>query len=293
MKTNSLGQVNCASHSPAAVAMKFGGLRFACGFIGFASFAAAAPSAGCAHKVKESIHPPPGWVAKQLAPHNHGVKLRIGLPQPNFSVLEQHLYEVSDPDSPRYGQHLSKEETEELVAPHPDSLAAVENWLASHGLTADNGLHYSPAKDWISIHVPVSLAEKMLDTVCTSLSAKMLSFELLFQKYHVWTHTESGDSLVRTTSYSLPEDLHEHVDVVQPTTSFARTKGLKTTFSFVPEANIATTSKDAAPFVDPVTGVTVDPSCNTTITVTCLKQLYNAVGFEPSDKNGNSFAVTG
>ncbi len=32
----------------------------------------------------------------------------------------------------------------------------------------------------------------------------------------------------------------------------------------------------------------VDPACNVSITVSCLKQLYNAVGFVPSGRNKNS-----
>lgn len=40
-------------------------------------------------------------------------------------------------------------------------------------------------------------------------------------------------------------------------------------------------------------GVSVDASCNTTITITCLKQLYNAVGFTPSATNGNQIGITG
>ena len=39
-------------------------------------------------------------------------------------------------------------------------------------------------------------------------------------------------------------------------------------------------------------GVTVDPSCNKTITIQCLQELYNAVGVVPSATNGNSIAVT-
>lgn len=42
----------------------------------------------------------------------------------------------------------------------------------------------------------------------------------VMQQYHVWVH-DSGDSVIRTTSYNLPEHLHEHVDVIQPT-YFAR-----------------------------------------------------------------------
>lgn len=39
-------------------------------------------------------------------------------------------------------------------------------------------------------------------------------------------------------------------------------------------------------------GVSVDASCNQIITITCLQQLYNAVGFTPSAKD-NSIGITG
>lgn len=124
----------------------------------------AAPSKGYAHKVKENIDHPRGWVKQVPAPADYVLELRIGLPQPNFHVLESHLYEVSDPDHPRYGAHLSKEEVEALVAPHPESLDSVNEWLSSHGFSEDD-LVRSPAKDWVTIKVPVRIAEKMLDTV--------------------------------------------------------------------------------------------------------------------------------
>lgn len=44
--------------------------------------------------------------------------------------------------------------------------------------------------------------------------------------------------------------------------------------------------------VDPVSGLTVNASCNTTITISCLQQLYNFVGFQPSSL-GNSIGITG
>lgn len=125
----------------------------------------AAPPQACAPKVKETVAPPRGWVKLAPAPADHEIELRIGLPQPNFPILEQHLYEVSDPEHARYGAHLSKTEVEELVAPHQDSINAIDEWLATHGLD-DTSLVRSPAKDWVTIKVPVSLAEKMLDTVC-------------------------------------------------------------------------------------------------------------------------------
>lgn len=126
------------------------------------SLVASLPSPG--YRVKESVAPPRGWTKGDEPAADHLIVLRIGLPQPNFNVLEQHLFEVSDPDHTRYGQYLSKEKVEELVAPHPSSLEAVNKWLASYGLE-EADLARSPAQDWITIKVPVKTVEKMLDTV--------------------------------------------------------------------------------------------------------------------------------
>ena len=119
------------------------------------------------------------------------------------------------------------------------------------------------------------------------------------QEYHVWTHDKSGDAVVRTTSYSLPEHLHEHVELVQPTTMFARTKALRTTFRFDEESGAAfksaAVSADTPPpiSVPSASGGHVDASCNKTITITCIQQLYNAVGFAPDVKHGNEIGITG
>ncbi|KAF9807690.1 hypothetical protein IEO21_08104 [Rhodonia placenta] len=241
------------------------------------SLAAAAPGSpsDCAHKVKESVAPPRGWTKTKAAPADHLIELRIGLPQPNFAVLEQHLYEISDPFHERYGVHLSKEEVEALVAPHPESIQLVDEWLASHGVPLD-ALSRSPAQDWVTIRIPVSMAEEMMKT-----------------EYHVWVHDASGAARVRTTSYSLPEHLHAHVDVVQPTTSFARFRRDAATYHFAGDAPAAI--KTDAPYISIPSAYNgqVNASCNASITPTCLKELYNAVGYVPAAAGENKLAVTG
>ncbi|EMD32617.1 hypothetical protein CERSUDRAFT_118652 [Gelatoporia subvermispora B] len=236
----------------------------------------ALPKRECVHTVKESVNPPRGWAKVQPAPADHVIELRIGLPQPNFATLEKHLYEVSDPYHERYGAHLSKEEVDALVAPHPDSIDLVTEWLMSHGISEDS-MGLSPAQDWVVIKVPVGLAEKMLNT-----------------EYHVWSHEASNSSLVRTTTYSLPDYLHEHIDLIQPTTLFSTWRGMKSTIHSSQPAKPDTMSSAPPIKVPSASGGEVDASCNTTITVSCLKQLYNAVGFTPAGgKNGNQIAVTG
>ena len=214
---------------------------------------------------------------------------------PLNSIIGRVLNVSSDPFHDRYGEHLTKEEVEALVAPHDESVHLVNEWLASHGLYEDS-FSRSPARDWVVVKVPVSLAEEMLKTVSMKLSKTRMTRSNAFpQEYHVWTHDASGDVIVRTTAYSLPEHLHDHVELVQPTTMFSRFKGLKTTFHFEPETLAKTTAlADVPPIKVPsASNGEVDASCNGTITISCLQQLYNAVGFTPSAKDGNGIGITG
>jgi tripeptidyl-peptidase I len=71
---------------------------------------------------------------------------------------------------------------------------------------------------------------------------------------------------------------------------FARFKGYKSTIHDV----------DRSPSLPTFTGdstssgaAVIDPSCNTTITISCLQQLYNVGNFTPSANVGNSVGITG
>ncbi|KAH8118643.1 tripeptidyl peptidase A [Phellopilus nigrolimitatus] len=223
--------------------------------------------------LKELVEHPRGWMKGSPAPADHILELRIALPQPNFHVLEQHLYEVSDPSHERYGEHLSKQEVEDIVAPQPESVELVDEWLISHGLNIDDFVR-SPARDWVTVRVPVAVAEAMLET-----------------KYHVWIHGESGESGIRTLAYSVPEHIYNHVELIQPTTMFSRMKKQKTTFRWSSHQEMPSPSNGSR--ITLPNGVSVDASCNTTVTITCLKELYNAVGFNASATIGNQIGITG
>lgn len=162
--------------------------------------ASARPSAKrTAYSVKERHHVPRSWTKIGPASKRDTLQLAIGLKQQNEGVIEQHLMEVSDPEHERYGQHLSHEEVNAIVAPSEEALEAVQSWLADHGIT--DWVH-NHAKDMIHCSIPIEKAERLLDT-----------------EYHVYKH-EDGSEINRAPEWSLPEFLHEHVDIVQPTTSF-------------------------------------------------------------------------
>lgn len=90
----------------------------------------------------------------------------------------------------------------------------------------------------------------------------------------------------------MPVHLHEHIEVVQPTTAFARLKSLKSTIHSFSKVTGQIEVQTNTPVVS-ASGISVDPSCNNTITVTCLKELYNASGVVPSATINNSFGITG
>lgn len=69
---------------------------------------------------------------------------------------------------------------------------------------------------------------------------------------------------------------------------------MKTTSHFVQgEASSVAATDAPAINVPSASNGQVDASCNSTITVTCLRELYNAVGYTPLANTGNHFAVTG
>ncbi|KAL0581860.1 hypothetical protein V5O48_000228 [Marasmius crinis-equi] len=229
-------------------------------------------------KLKERIYPPRNWVQQSRPSPDTQIELRFGLVQQNFSGLERRLYEVSDPTHEKYGQHLSKAEVEELIAPRPESVELVMEYLSSFGVDRGN-VEMSSAGDWVFVSVPIGVAEGLLDTT-----------------YHVWRHVESGDQIVRTTSYSVPEHLDAHIDLVHPTTMFGRPRAMRATVHSL-EVELVTESEFASSTMNLNSAVPgVDLSCNGTITIACLRQLYNVSGYTPSSEDvssGSSIGVTG
>ena len=166
----------------------------------------ALPSARSAsYAVKERHAVPRAWTAVGEADKSETINLQIGIKQRNEGLVERHLIEVSDPSHARYGQHLSAKEIADIVRPSDDSVNMVHEWLAEHGI---EDFDYTPAKDWVTIVVPIEKAEELLQT-----------------KYSKFEH-HTGATINRAPEWSLPLHLHEHVDVVQPTTSFFTPKAM-------------------------------------------------------------------
>lgn len=149
---------------------------------------------------------------------------------------------------------MSHEEVNELVRPKDTTLELVTEWLQANGILTAT---HSPAMDWINIKVPVKTAEQLLDT-----------------KFYVFQH-EDGSALIRAPEWSLPKHLHEHVDAIQPTTSFLR-----------PLRKVAKSVAAAGDIPFPYPGLTNPKSpalaavCNVSgTTPECFKTLYGTKGY--------------
>ncbi|KAG7091987.1 hypothetical protein E1B28_008374 [Marasmius oreades] len=203
---------------------------------------------------------PKGWQFHSSPSPDTLIDLRLGLKSARIDELFHHLGQTSDPDHERYGNHLSKEQVEELVAPHTDTVSMVEEWLAHHGY---QGSAASPAGDWVTIRLPVKDAERMLSA-----------------EYGLYHHPSSKDTVLRTLSYSLPRALLGHVDTVSPTTYFGTFKSMRATSFLMPEVDL---DPDAVP---PAT-------CDRRITPDCLKTLYDAANYTQQASSRNSLGVAG
>jgi len=114
-----------------------------------------------------------------------------------------------------------------------------------------------------------------------------LAEQMLGTKYNVYRHATSGQEVVRTLSYSLPEELHQHIDVIAPTTYFGTLRSMKVT-SFL-QPMLDSILQDTTPGLDG----TLAPSCNTTVTPACLRALYNTSSYVPVSTHDNKLAVAG
>jgi tripeptidyl-peptidase-1 len=147
------------------------------------------------HEKAKSV--PAGFSLRGPAAPDTTLDLRIALRQNDVTGLEKVFLDISNPDSPQYGHHLSRQQVDAYVEPSADTLSKVNSWLSSHNLTATNATH---AGDWIRISAPVHQANKM--------------FNASFDLFH---YPGNGEQLIRTLAYSIPAELKNHIDLVHPT----------------------------------------------------------------------------
>ncbi|KAF8257734.1 peptidase S8/S53 domain-containing protein [Lactarius quietus] len=152
---------------------------------------------------------PHGWEWVGRPQNTTTIDLYVALKSHRENALIDALYEVSTPGNQKqvffatYGQHLSKEQVAELVAPHPDTLNLVHSWLDYNGISSSS----------------ISLTHGGNSLRLSGVSLSQAN-DLLGASYQIYRHITTNETIVRTTGYALPAALLEHVQTVVPTTSF-------------------------------------------------------------------------
>lgn len=195
---------------------------------------------------------PLGWELEAAAPPQMTIAMHIGLKESNLDKLEQRMLEISDPDHPNYGKHMSKADVDALTAPSKDTIDAVTKWLMSHGIPIGEIKGGS-----LKITLPISKAEEMLDT-----------------SYGVYHDVARARYTVRTTKYSVPEYVHEHISMIHPTTLF-------TDFSKGSAKKMMATTK--------ISSISPSSSGNSACSgghsePACIRENYNINGYIPTNK---------
>ncbi|KAH8982183.1 subtilisin-like protein [Lactarius hatsudake] len=147
---------------------------------------------------------PPNWDSLGHPSAGTTIDLHFALKPHHENAVIDALYEVSDPKSPKYGAHLSKEQVAQLVAPHTETLELINSWLEHHGVPSST-MSMTHGGSWLTLTgVLVSRAN-----------------ELLGASYQLYRPTGTNDTVIlRTVGYALPAVLHAHVQTVVPTTYF-------------------------------------------------------------------------
>jgi len=193
------------------------------------------------------------WIATTRAKSNEPLKMTIAIKQRNLDQLERTLMSVSDPRSGHYGEHLTNDQVQQLVAPNPESISLVADWLNEHGITSWES---SSNGDFFQFVAPVSTVE-----------------ELLSAEYHSFKHSKLDAEAIRTFNYSIPTKIQSAIDFISPTVRLPTLRNAPT-----PTISRPPTVLDE---VDPEVGA--NP--------TSLRKLYN-VGDVEGKSSKNRQAVT-
>jgi len=146
--------------------------------------AAGSLSAQEKYEVFEKISIPAPWTLKAdgQVDTEQSFKLRIHLKNKNIESFHQKILDVSTPDHPDYGRHLSRLELRDHLAPSQKSYDLVLHWLELQGLDQKSTVE----DDWIVVDGTIGDAEKLLET-----------------EYSSYENLDNGKIAVRTLEYSL------------------------------------------------------------------------------------------
>lgn len=125
--------------------------------------------------------------------------------------------------------------------------------------------------DWIKFAANVSTVEHMLSS-----------------RFAWYINTNTGRKTLRTLAYSVPEEVHEHINFLSPTVKFPSIHAMRSTLKPGDPAAIKVFENYVKSQTSPAAPLTTGPPaavCNRAITPQCLLELYNVYYGPPASVN--------
>ncbi|KAF9699903.1 hypothetical protein EKO04_002091 [Ascochyta lentis] len=138
------------------------------------------------------------WETVGKASSSTLLPVRIALRQRNLQKGEKLLLEFSNPESPKFGRHMSVQEATDFFAPEQSSVDIVTDWLVSSGISRHR-VSQSTNKQWLQIRASVEELE------C-----------LIYAKFSIFRRVGSRAQSIAAESYYLPPQVQQHVDYITP-----------------------------------------------------------------------------
>ncbi|KAI0536578.1 peptidase S8/S53 domain-containing protein [Xylaria digitata] len=213
---------------------------------------------GLAKPFEQLFGVPEGWKLQGPAEDSQVIKLQIALQQGDVEGFEQAVLDMSTPSHPSYGQHFQgHDEMKRMLLPSQESLSSVHAWLKEAGIE-----NIEEDADWLTFKTTVGVANKVLGTQFS------------------WFVSEEAKprKILRTLEYSVPSEVAQHINLVQPTTRFATIRANHQTGSQIFE-------------IQGIQAAAAEDNCDALITPACLKTLYN-IDYKADAKSGSKVAFT-
>jgi len=194
---------------------------------------------------------PAGANVLGTAPTDDVIELHFAMKQQNLDQLHTLFHAVSDPRSEQYGEYLTWDDVERLVAPSLASQVQLTSWIRLHGGTE---FRKSGTGDWLVAKMSIGDAQTLLQTTFSTIQL------------------QSGRSVYRALEhYSVPEEISRLVDFVGGVHGFA---ALTSHSALTSRATSQEITPDVIKSMTQSTGVVGSASNNSQAVAQFLEQYY-------------------
>ncbi len=147
---------------------------------------------------------------------------------------------------------MTREELQSYTAPSQKSQYAVRARLT------DSGIELQMRNDWITFTTTTSKANALLNS-----------------SFAWYQYQGGGDPKLRTLSYSVPDHIVPHIDLVQPTTRFGQLGAQRSSIFEMHRLDNAQDISSVTNTKAAATSQDINADCGFKITPRCLKSIYN------------------